>query len=485
MNAKEVSEALGDVNEQFIAEAITYKRKKLPLWFPIAAVAACLCLLIGLLPPELGSLGYAPTMGLPTGPADGYGSFYFREGIPIEGLVIGGDYDSVTVQDLQVTLDLNGSPVDPEAVVCKSTLEYTFHNPTDKPITLNLTLPCGQNPWYETETDWFSANRHLYTASVNGEPLDLTLRLTGDDTPPTAEGNWSIGLFSDHTPVTIFTYEVETLDSGDSGYITIWNPGGIEAVVLLDGYWRGAVINGNTEKSHTVSRGSIITLYVFGDAADFNPGWQFYTDYTMEQSTTGTIDLISTSEMTFQEYAAQSWDSASGASLSDWACAMAHQMHRASLYSMGSLAPLEDAVYRWFQYDLTLEPGETVVNTVTMPLYPGVSFGSRQQQFRCHFDILSMRKPPVQHGPVITVNTPYELTESSLECTETDTGYTLDLTDVREIQLSMKLGEPVPDTPPEPAPAPESPEQVHWLTILGGSVLAVLGLYWLLRRRTE
>ena len=96
-----------------------------------------------------------------------------------------------------------------------------------------------------------------------------------------------------------------------------------------------------------------------------------------------------------------------------------------------------------------------------------------------------MRKPTVQNGPVITVNAPFPLLKSNLEWSETDTGYSLDLTDVHEIKEILRFGIPAAEVPQETAPATEPPTQIHWLTILGGAVLLVLGLYWFVKKKLD
>ena len=44
MNALKFSNVLGKVNNKYIIEAVTYKRKKKTSWMKWGAMAACLCL---------------------------------------------------------------------------------------------------------------------------------------------------------------------------------------------------------------------------------------------------------------------------------------------------------------------------------------------------------------------------------------------------------------------------------------------------------
>ena len=489
MNSNEISQALGDVSEQFIAEALTYKRKKLPLWYPFAAVAACLCLLIGLLMPGIGQTDPAPTE-MPTMAPTGQYYAYFSEGVPLEGLVIGGDSENVILQNLQVTLNLTGSAL---AIDSGNTavLDYTFHNPTEEPITLTLTLPAGQDPAYagnieyQTGKEWFGTHRHLYTASANGQPLDLSLRLTGNDIPPLAAGQWSIGLFSNKTPVTLFTYEVQDLD-GRADAIALVRASGLgKSVATLENGQYHVVIDHDTRQDILVSLGQRITLCVFGDSTGFNPSFALYTDYTQQETLSGTTELVSTQQMTLQEYAAGHFGTASGISASDYALLLATQLHHCTTYNSSFVDTSFPQARRWFQYELTLEPGETVVNTVTLPLYPDALITNMSNEaFICRIDLLSLRLPQPQDGLALTLNTPYELTESAAPYTETEQGYLLDLTDYYKTSLELRLGDSQPEMPPVEAPDAEPENTVHWLTVLGSLALAALGLFWLVNKKT-
>ena len=488
MNANEVSQALGDVKEEFIAEALTYRRKRLPLWFPLAAAAACLCLLIGLIPPVAD-----PTEPMPTMAPTGQYYAYFSEGVPVDGLVIGGDSASAVLQELQVTLNLTGSPLDMGRTDFNTVvMDYTFHNPTEEPITLSLTFPAGQDPSYagsiesQTGKDWFSAHRHLYTASANGRSLDLALRLTGNDIPPVAEDQWSVGMFNSETPVTVFTYTITDLE-GRADAIALVRASGLgNSVATLENGQYHVVIDTATKQDCFVSSGQQLTLCVFGDATGFQPVWSFYTDYTWQEPLTGTTELVSTQQMTIQEYAAGRFDTASGTSASDYALLLATQLHHCTTYNASFVDTSFPQARRWFRYELTLEPGETVVNTVTLPLHPDVLMtNTTKEAFICKIDLMSLRLPQPQSGPTITLNTPYDLAESPVAHTETETGYALDLSDYYKVSLEVKLGDSQTDIPPAEDPPAEPEDPVRWLTILGITALAGLGLYWILRRRTE
>jgi len=54
MNSKKFTEAMSEINNKYVDEAISYKKKaKKPAWLKWGAMAACLCLVVGLAIPML------------------------------------------------------------------------------------------------------------------------------------------------------------------------------------------------------------------------------------------------------------------------------------------------------------------------------------------------------------------------------------------------------------------------------------------------
>ena len=68
---------------------------------------------------------------------------------------------------------------------------------------------------------------------------------------------------------------------------------------------------------------------------------------------------------------------------------------------------------RWYEYTLTLEPGQTLTNTVIAPLYPAIDAGYTPSIYTYTY-LLSPAKTWAQFGELkIVVNTPYYMTENN------------------------------------------------------------------------
>ena len=57
MTNEKLYEVLGDINEKHVKEAREYRKTKKPVWLKWGAMAACLCLVVGIAIPVLNPKG--------------------------------------------------------------------------------------------------------------------------------------------------------------------------------------------------------------------------------------------------------------------------------------------------------------------------------------------------------------------------------------------------------------------------------------------
>ena len=110
---------------------------------------------------------------------------------------------------------------------------------------------------------------------------------------------------------------------------------------------------------------------------------------------------------------------------------------------------------RWYEYEITIAPGESAVNTVTAPLYPEIDAGYQPDVFSYTY-LLSPALTWKSFGELdIVINTPYYIIESSLgELTKTEDGYTMSFDGLPEGELLLTLcSEENPTSPSDRASA--------------------------------
>ena len=133
---------------------------------------------------------------------------------------------------------------------------------------------------------------------------------------------------------------------------------------------------------------------------------------------------------------------------------------------------------RWYEYTLALEPGQTLTNTVTAPLYPAIDAGYTPSIYTYTY-LLSPAKTWAQFGELkIVVNTPYYMTENNQgSFSETGNGYELTLPGLPEKELSFTLSESEHPRPPKLS-IPFHPVFLFagfaGFVLIGGGVIAVV-----------
>ena len=153
--------------------------------------------------------------------------------------------------------------------------------------------------------------------------------------------------------------------------------------------------------------------------------------------------------MTFKDYALRGYDENSGILESDWYNAQVELLRLSSETWGNGLIQIEEgdfSLMRWYEYTLTLEPGQTLKNAVTAPLYPAIDAGYTPSLYAYTY-LLSPAKTWAQFGELeVVVKTPYYMTECGIDgFTKTDGG--------RADLYAFRIGE---------ASAPEVVELVHY-----------------------
>ena len=157
--------------------------------------------------------------------------------------------------------------------------------------------------------------------------------------------------------------------------------------------------------------------------------------------------------MTFKDYALRDYDETSGILESDWYNAQVELLRLSSETWGNGLSQIEEgdfSLMRWYEYTLTLAPGQTLKNAVTAPLYPAIDAGYTPSLYSYTY-LLSPAKTWAQFGELeVVVKTPYYMTESGIDgFTKTDGGYALTLPGLPESELTFTLSESEKPQPPK------------------------------------
>lgn len=389
------------------------------------------------------------------------------------GAIITDETCPVTVEREQLTFDIQEFPEqsyrkteDYLAYGSRVTAEYTFYNPADYAVNAVLVFPFGKLPDYGTVYDEEKGEQVLpsdtekYNITVNGAEIQKNLRHTfapfgrqfdkEKDMDLLHQGYMEDEFYTPDMPVTRYTYvssgvDTETWDAASAAFIPVFDPS--ETKILMENQ------NGLSTLEDAVQLESWVhdepfTVNVIGRPLKQMPEWKFYENGACEKEIEGTMTLADTEVLTLEEFVLSEYQEDSGILKHDWYNAMIEAMKYFEV-SHGIIDSSENSfelfdisreLMRWYEYELVLEPGERLKNTVTAPVYPSFNAAYEPPVYEYTY-LLSPAQSWKDFGPLdIAVNTPYYMVEDSLgQFKQDDSGFTCHLEGLPEGELTFTL----------------------------------------------
>ncbi len=401
------------------------------------------------------------------------------QGVDSTGTIMPDGQSPIVVEHELLTFDLQDFPSvhgDLSDYTAKVSAEYTFYNPSEYTVTARLLFPFGNVPTYAYYYTKFD-DTEKYDVTINGEAIEKQIRYTLSDPYAQFDLDRDLSLVCDdfvqddfyrpELTVTKYVFSLRDLEYGGSYRalsVAFDLPKGIGdyRFYFPEQNRMHTQADGDVRLSCFVNNMNQIDLYVFGTPPTTLPELKFYQDGGVEdgEEVSGEVDLLGSSTMTFEQFALSSLPETSSIQPSDWYNAVVAELNERAEYlgeypyacSDRLAYNFERYFMRWYQYEITLAPGERIVNTVTAPIYPSVDLDYEPDIFEYTY-LLSPAKTWKSFGELeIVVNTPHYITESGIDgFTKGMEGYYLKLDGLPDGELTFTLS--TAETPKhEPSP---------------------------------
>lgn len=342
--------------------------------------------------------------------------------------------------------------------------EYTFYNPADYTVAATLVFPFGTIPDYgdirDPETDKILrySDTEKYNITVDGTAINKTLRHTlafwGDqfeldkDMAKLHRGFMEDIFYTPDMTVTRYTYmpsdvDLEAYDAANAAFILSADP--TRTKVYMERQNGGKLLDEAVQMEGWVELDEPFVVDVIGEPLEQMPVWKFYENGACEDEIDGSMTLVTTETITLKEFLLQEYDPASGILDYDWYNAMVTALNYfeweyGAIHSTEIGFDISDRLMRWYEYEISIGPGERIVNTVTAPIYPDINSRYEPPIFEYTY-LLSPAQTWAEFGTLdIIVNTPFYMTQSGPEGFQyNNPGYELHLTGLPEGELTFTL----------------------------------------------
>lgn len=383
--------------------------------------------------------------------------------------VISGNCPIVVTNEV-LTFDINVLPeyrfADVDDFIkydAKVTAEYTFYNPSELTVTAKLAFPFDSDPAY-FPTGEGASNTDRYQVTVNGAVVDKNVRHTvgdyygfvlDDELASLSDEYITDDFFQPNMLVTKYIYTIpedSRLRNANARFVAFDfdNDNRDTRVYNPNGYGRD-MKDGSVRVYARAIAASTFSFYVIGEPLSTPPVCRVYESSSVKDGEELDIPVTyrSTSQTTLEGLLLSKYSEDSRFSEVDWYNAIVTEFMGATQESNYirhngfELNPARDSnVIEWYEYSITLAPGESIVNTVTAPMYPDVNSNYRPEVYTYNY-YLTPAKTWASFGNLeIVINTPYYLIGSSLDgFTKTETGYRLSLNGLPDEDLRFYLSE--------------------------------------------
>ncbi|MBE6639274.1 MAG: hypothetical protein E7616_07480 [Ruminococcaceae bacterium] len=414
----------------------------------------------------------------------------YWNGVDQSGTIIADGDSPIIVEKELLTFDLQEFPknyyheIDEFlAYSGKVTAEYTFYNPSDITVTAKLLFPFGCDAQYADFYDYENNVRldnvdtEKYDILINGEVVEKKIRHTLSSYSRQFVLDKDLGLISDsfiedsfYVPeltVTKYVFKIDGVDTekykaADVGFDV---PKGLGSYRIYFPEQNGA----HTQKDgdmriHTCVQKNEreFNLYVFGTPFTTMPEWKAYQNGGVEDSEAiaGRVELVGTEKLSFKDFVLANWFEQSGVLNVDWYNAAVSELKDSLQHSPDypivdlyrHSRGFEGSLMRWYEYEITIEARERIVNTVTAPIYPSIDLRYEPDVFGYTY-LLSPAKTWKSFGELeIVINTPYYISNCSIGgFIKTESGYIVKLDGLPNGELTFHLStseNPIRPMPP-------------------------------------
>ena len=390
------------------------------------------------------------------------------EGVSSTGVIVKDENCPVTVTSENLVFDISSFPVlfNGQATEYNSNVsaEYTFYNPADYDVNMQLVFPFSDAPYYMSYASDYS-DTDKYSAYVDGRQVTTTVRATyssgcfslSDDLPKIQDARVPLTAFADDTPVYKYTASVTYTgkpETAERCYVQF----GINnnQTLFTENMYSG--VYGDSDEEQLRIYESAATIYSVGEplSSDFFKSPTYYseeykrvffnpfTNYkTVVKQIDGSVQCTESEQLTIGDLIFKYYQDDLRVSRDDYYNAVTYKLNRCDYkgnFSGISIFDVSSSLLLWYQYDVSVPSKQSVVNKVVAPLYPTIDGYSEPSKYHYEYYLSPATCWASFADLDITVNTKAFMSENTLSAFEkTEYGYHAHYDQLPQSELKFAL----------------------------------------------
>lgn len=313
---------------------------------------------------------------LPSSVCEANSAVRYYEGRDASGAILTTENSPVVVEREDLTFDiqfdehyLNGLQIGSVSA------KYTFKNPSELTAKTNVVFPIARLE----EMTGTSGLSTAYGVKIDGEQATTKIRFSYlergndfsvDNVKLIKDEKIDHEFYKSDTVVYKYTYSCTAQDA----YCSIYLGNLDQRKIVCDSGYTGynQAFDGTASISFWTGNHPYV-FYSIGEEIDVAERAKFYSDYSMKNTATGSFKLQSKQQITFEQLAFSFFDESNGVGEVDWYNAVLTSLDETDTVATSYNFNVVNDLFGWFEYDMTFEPGQTIINEVVAPLYPDIN----------------------------------------------------------------------------------------------------------------
>ena len=335
------------------------------------------------------------------------------------------------------------------------TAVYTLHNPTDSAIDVRLVFPFGEDPQYlYYRNPAFDERLEDYEILRNGLPLEKKIRYslkTGDDFEVKADLERLRDEYQEDAfyridlPVFEYVYEVTGMEKEGDAYpewqVELDIDRSAQRLIIGDEDLRSfqSDAEGHVSAAYTpTENGALYRIFLLGDDLIKEAVW---SGLNTQENASGEVRLIEKNQIAFAELVLSEKPDERISDIDWYNACVDYLKDRSILTHEGDpFTEMNYSLLRWYEYELSFAPGETLSNSVKAPIYPDID-GYYEPPVYTYRYLLSPASTWADFSDLnITVSTSYPMIDNK-DFSEEEGKYTLYYDRLPEGELSFSLSQ--------------------------------------------
>jgi len=339
-------------------------------------------------------------------------------------------------------------------------------------VNVSLAFPIGR---YLSESEWANYSEK-YTVTANGEPIELKMRHSFYNSINYANSikneKISEGIYSPKTRVTVYWFELVKMDEDCYAEFTVYDVS--ESRKLITDRWASIsrTADGTLIRVPLDQPDNIFKLICIG--AELPPASlnaEFYSKEKRNQKPREPATLVGYDLMTFDEFVMQDHNPEYGISETDWYNAMIDNIKSTAVPSLEIVLNRQTKLSVWGQYELGIEAGETVENTITSSICPTTQGGYKPPEYVYSY-YRSTSSNWASFGSLdVEIITPYHIIEkyNTPELQKNENGYSASINSSDYLRVHFTLSE-------DPSPKDVFTQRINAAFIGVGVIILIIVL---------